>query len=76
MQLVDNYQSGFQIIKRDMNAVKKSIIPFGLMYMGKMLMAIPSHFLRNFIISFISNRETFVFSNVPGPTKGYVIVGN
>jgi len=56
MQLVDNYQSGFQIIKRDMNAVKKSIIPFGLMYMGKMLMSIPSNFVRNFFIGYLSDR--------------------
>jgi len=67
MKLVDNYESGFQIIKRDMNAVKKSILPFGFFYAGKLLMSIPSSLVRNWFVGFISDRQTFVFSNVPGP---------
>ena len=76
MQLVDSYQSGFQIIKRDMNAVKKSMTPFGFLYVAKIVMAIPNQFFRNFMIGLSSNRMTFVFSNVPGPTKNYVLSGN
>ena len=75
LRLVNDYKSGIKVVSRDMNAVKKSIVPFGFLYIAKIIMAVPNQFLRNFFISLVSDRMTFVFSNVPGPQKNYVLAG-
>ena len=75
LRLVDDYKSGFKVINKDMTAVKNSITPFGFLFIAKIIMVIPNQFFRNFMISLSSNRMTFVFSNVPGPQKAYLLAG-
>lgn len=57
-----------------MEKVKKSMTPFGMIYMIKAIMSMP-HFLREAVINDYSKRITFVISNVPGPRKPLKVAG-
>ena len=57
-----------------MNSLKKSIEPFGLSYLIKVMMQTPD-FLRCFILEDFVDKMTFGFSNVPGPKQPFKVAG-
>ena len=54
--------------------LKKSIEPFGLSYLIKVLMQFPE-FLRALILEDFCDKMTFGFSNVPGPRRPFITIG-
>ena len=74
LRLIDNMKTGIKLLNQDMNALKKSIEPIGLVYLIKIVMQLPE-FLRAFILEDFCDKMTFGFSNVPGPKKTFVTAG-
>jgi hypothetical protein len=74
VRLVSDYKEGFKRIHADMAGLKRSQKPFGLLYLMKFMMMMPLA-LRDFMLGDFADRMTFVFSNVPGPSKPYVTNG-
>lgn len=74
LRLIDNVKDGIKLISRDMNALKKSIEPIGLVYLIKIVMQLPE-FVRAHILEDFCDKMTFGFSNVPGPKHAFVTAG-
>mgnify|MGYP003898496937 FL=1 len=74
LRLVTNFKDGLFQINADMNAVKKSLEPFGMVYIVKILMFLPS-FLGHFLMEDYANKLVLGFSNVPGPKNPFVTAG-
>jgi diacylglycerol O-acyltransferase / wax synthase len=74
VRLVSDYKEGFKLIHGDMARIKESQIPFGILHLMNLTMLLP-HSLRDYILGDLSDKMTFVFSNVPGPRKPFVLNG-
>jgi len=66
LRYVDSFKNGLRQINSDMNDLKKSLEPIGMVYIVKIMMFLPN-FIRHLIMEDFADKMTFGFSNVPGP---------
>jgi NRPS condensation-like uncharacterized protein len=74
LDLENEFSEGLKQVKRRMDAVKKSIEPFGMYYLIGLALMLPS-LLTKLATAFLADKMTLVFSNVPGPKTPWTILG-
>lgn len=74
MPIEDTYEKALVKAKRIGDSWKGSPIPFALLIFVKILMLLPA-FISDPLLNDWADRMTFAFSNVPGPSKPYIING-
>lgn len=74
MPIEDTFEKALVKAKQVGASWKGSPIPFSLLIFVKILMFLPT-FVSDILLKDWADRMTFAFSNVPGPTKPYIING-
>ena len=71
LDLVEDFKTGLYLIRRKMNALKKSIEPYSTYYLVQLTLILPT-ILARILTNFLAEKMSCVFSNVPGPKTPFI----
>jgi diacylglycerol O-acyltransferase len=74
LDLVDDFKHGLSKVKKDIDKLKKSIDPFGMLFALKLNSLFPT-LIAKLISMSMANKLSMVFSNVPGPKTPLIFQG-
>lgn len=75
LTIVDDFKEGFNIMRDDMDKLKRSMTPFAMMYMHKAIMNFPA-MIREWIINDYTKRVTFGFEFIKSNSVPSTITGS
>lgn len=74
LRLMTSFEDGFNLLVNDFNSLKRSITPFAMVHMHKVICNFPS-FIREWVVNDFSKRITFSFNYVQGSQNPQVMAG-